>query len=129
MIIAFLYMIPLEITFGYSLSFMFYRLLLIFCNSILIADFFFAWNFGYYEKGLPIIKRSKVILNYFKNGIIIDLSASSFLIYDFFYSYSLNSNPLHLLFFLKIKSIKLIFKKIEERFHLTPSIMQISSII
>lgn len=126
---AFLFMIPLEITFNLSLRLMFNESFVIFSISILIADFFLAWNFGYFEKGLPITKRSQVIINYLKNGIFIDVCASIFLVYDILANQSENCNPFHLLFVIKIKSIKVIFKKIEERFHLTPKIMQISSLI
>ncbi|KAL4434930.1 hypothetical protein ABPG74_021269 [Tetrahymena malaccensis] len=127
-IIAFLFMIPLELTFKQSLSTLFNSHFVLFSISVLIADFILAWNFGYFEKGLPITKRSQVVFNYLKNGIVIDVLASIFLVYDILIVSYQSSNILHLLFILKIKSIKVIFKKIEERFHLTPKVMQISSL-
>ncbi|EAS07054.2 cation channel family protein (macronuclear) [Tetrahymena thermophila SB210] len=127
-IIAFLFMIPLELTFKQSLCTLFNSHFVIFSISVLIADFILAWNFGYFEKGLPITKRSQVVFNYLKNGIVIDVFASIFLVYDILIASHQNWNVLHLLFILKIKSIKVIFKKIEERFHLTPKVMQVSSL-
>jgi len=129
-IISFMFMIPLEFTFSLRLEEMFNAYYLRACISILIADFILSWNFGYFEKGLPITIRSHVIYNYLKKGLIIDVSATLFLFIDIiFRSNELANSYFHLLFILKINSIKVIFKKIEERFHLTPQITQISSLI
>ena len=129
-IISFMFMIPLEFTFSLGLEEMFNVVYLRVCVSILIADFILSWNFGYFEKGLPITIRSHVINNYLKNGLIIDVCAIFFLSVDILFRYKEQSNSyFHLLFILKINSIKVIFKKIEERFHLTPQITQMSSLI
>lgn len=121
-IIMYLFMIPIEITFNKPLGSLFSFNILHVCNSLLILDFLLVWNFGYFEKGLPYMQRAQITLRYLKSDFLIDVVASVFLISDYLQG-SDNVNILHLLFFLKLKSAKILFKKIEERFNLNPLIL------
>lgn len=65
-IVAYLFMIPIEITFNKPLKDLFPYYILLFCNIALILDFILQWNFGYFEKGLPNMNRIQVMAKYFK---------------------------------------------------------------
>ncbi|KAL4483358.1 hypothetical protein ABPG72_008000 [Tetrahymena utriculariae] len=127
-ILLYLFMIPIEITFYQPLKKLFSYYLLLPCNIALIIDFILQLNFGFFEKGQPNMNRIQIIIKYFRSQFYIDLSSSLFVLIDFYWQND-NVNYIHLLFFLRFKSIKKFFKRVEERFNLSPLIIQISSLV
>jgi len=121
-IVAFLFIIPIEITFNQPIRQFFPSLFLNFIIGVLIFDFFFSWNCGYFEKGLPIMNRKEIAINYLKSNFLTDFIGSFLIILDYIKGYD-DHNYLHLLFFLKFRNIKLFFKRIEERFNMNPLVM------
>lgn len=89
-------------------------------------------NTAYYDKGVPVTNGWKIIINYIKYNSITDMfSVIPFIIYHYNYSADNQNDGLNyvrltlLLFFLKINSFTVIFKKIEERSHLPNKITNI----
>ncbi|KAL4434927.1 hypothetical protein ABPG74_021266 [Tetrahymena malaccensis] len=127
-ILLYLFMIPIEVTFDQPLKELFPYNLLLLCNIALILDFTFQWNFGFFDKGQPNMNRVQVMIMYFRTQFYLDLVSSFFVLIDFYWQNN-RVNYVHLLFFLKLKSIKKFFKRVEERFNLSPLIIQISSLV
>ncbi|KAL4483357.1 hypothetical protein ABPG72_007999 [Tetrahymena utriculariae] len=127
-ILLYLFMIPIEITFYQPLKELFPFNLLRLCNMALIIDFTLQWNFGFFDKGQPNMNRMQVMIKYFRSQFYVDLASSLFLLIDFYWQNN-NANYVHLLFFLRLENIKKFFKRVEERFNLSPLIIQISSLI
>ncbi len=60
---------------------------------MMIFDILINLNTGYYDKGIPITKKSKIIINYLKNNIITDIVCvvpliTYFFKYESIYKYS-----------------------------------------
>lgn len=121
-------MIPLQIGFDINcqdklhhyltsndLNYYIAELLVLFPELLLILDTIMKFFTGYYENGLVISNKLKIVQHYLKKGLIFDLlSYCPILAQSFLSQTGLGLKILQLLMFLKFKRIRLMVKNFQE---------------
>ena len=96
---------------------------------LFMVDNLICLNTTYFEKGVLVQNRRKIFLNYMRKHFITDFLSNIPVLVDYFFNQLLNAwSLLMLLQFLKNDRIKLIIRKLEEFFHLTPTQQQLVSL-
>ncbi|EAS07057.2 cyclic nucleotide-binding domain protein (macronuclear) [Tetrahymena thermophila SB210] len=103
-ILLYLFMIPIEVTFYQPLKELFPYNLLLVCNIALIIDFTLQWNFGFFDKGQPNMNRMQVMIKYFRSQFYIDIASSLFVLIDFYWYNNNVSSLVQLLLLILIVS-------------------------
>ncbi|CAD8197001.1 unnamed protein product [Paramecium pentaurelia] len=121
-LIYFFIMIPLELAFNNSIMYFQSIWLTVPFYLFLIIDYLMKMNTVYYEYGQPIIDRSLIFNNYFKQGLLIDGISLIVLLCGFFNDYFIQSRWLNLsliLFITQYHYFAKVVRNMEESIHLS----------
>ena len=127
-ILLYFFIIPLQIAFDINCTDKFHsyllslnmnyhltELIVLIPEILLVLDTFLKFITGYYENGLVITSKTKIIEHYLKKGLIFDLlSYCPILAQSIFSNNSMILKIMQLLLFLKFKRIRIIISNFQE---------------
>jgi len=107
-ILILLFWIPIEICFKSEINFSFK----IFTVVFFLCDILISLNTSYFDKGLIVNERKRIIHNYFETAFVLDVSTVIFYLINFGGYYAF----FEMIFFLRWKKIEKIRLKVQEKF-------------